>query len=149
MPEYKTMIAATFNVLHVKSVVTTWMRRGEIFYDNCRKQKRATVKHLFCRCRFSLYEAIRTKRLDKVVCEFYCWVKLRAEKGKFGRLDFFQIWMADNTWGVPEGIALIFPNILNDAQIPIRRHDLIFQYQPPARRGDDGQMIRRNHQIDI
>lgn len=139
MSEYKTMIAVAFNVLSVKSVVTTWMRCGEIFCDNCREQKRATVKHLFCRCRFPLYEAIRTKRLDKV--KFYCWVKLRAENGKLGRLDFFQIWMADNTWGVPEGIALIFPDILNDGQIPIRRHDLIFQYQPPARRGDDGQMI--------
>ena len=37
MPEYKTMIAASFNVLPVKSVVTTWMRRGEIFCDNCRE----------------------------------------------------------------------------------------------------------------
>jgi hypothetical protein len=36
MPEYKTMIAAAFNVPPVKSVVTTWMKRGEIFYDNCR-----------------------------------------------------------------------------------------------------------------
>ena len=35
MPEYKTMIAATFNVLPIKSVVTTWMRRGEMFCDNC------------------------------------------------------------------------------------------------------------------
>ena len=84
MPEYKTMIAATFNVLHVKSVVTTWMRRGEIFYDNCRKQKRATVKHLFCRCRFSLYEAIRTKRLDKVVCKFYCWVNYERKMINLG-----------------------------------------------------------------
>ena len=149
MPEYKTMIAAAFNVLPVKSVVSTWMRRGGIICDNCHEQKRETVKHLFCRCRYPLYEAIRTKRHDKVVCEFYCWVKLRAEKGKLGRLDLFQIWMADNTWGVPAGNNLIFPDILNDARIPSRRPDLIFQYQPPARRGPDGQMIRRNHQIEI
>jgi hypothetical protein len=36
MPEYKEIIVAAFNVLPVKSVVTTWMRRNEIFYDNCR-----------------------------------------------------------------------------------------------------------------
>jgi hypothetical protein len=149
MPEYKTMIAAAFNVLPVKSVVTTWMRRGEIFCDNCRERKRETVKHLFYRCRYPLYEAIRTKRYDKVVCELYCWVKLRAEKGNLGRLNSFQIWMAENTWGVPAGNVLIFPDILNDAQITSQRPDLIFEYQPPARPGNDGQMIRRNHQIEI
>ena len=76
MPEDKIMIAAAFNVLSVKSIVTIWMRRGEIFCDNYREQKRKTVKHLFCRYRYPLYEVIRTKRHDKVVCEFYCWVKL-------------------------------------------------------------------------
>ena len=126
MPEYKTMIVAAFNVLPVKSVVTTWMRRCEIFCDNCREQKRKTVKHLFCNCGYPLYEAIRTKRHDKVVCEFYCWVKLRAENGKLGRLNSFQIWMADNTWDVPAGNTLIFPDILNDARIPSRRPDMIF-----------------------
>jgi hypothetical protein len=120
------------------------MRRGEIFCDNCRERKRETVKHLFCRCRFPLFEAIHTKRQDKVVCELYCWVKLRAENGKLGRLDSFQIWMAENMWDVPVGNALLFPDMLNDAQITSRRPYLIFQYQPPARRGDDGQMIRRN-----
>ena len=128
MPEYKTMIAASFNVVPVKSVVTTWMGRGKIFCNNCREQKQETVKHIFCRCRYPLYEAMRTERHDKVVCKFYCWVKLRAEKGKLGRLDSFQIWMADNTKGVPTGNALIFPDILNNGQIPSRRTDLIFQY---------------------
>ena len=103
--------------------------------------KKETVKHLFWRCRNPLYEAIRIKRHDNVVCKFYCWVKLRAEKGKLGRFDSFQIWMAENMWGVPAGNALIFPGILNDAYIISRRPDLIFQYQPPARRGDDGRMI--------
>ena len=91
MPVYKTMIATAFNVLSVKLIVTTWKRRDEILCDNCREHKRETVKHLFCRCKYPLYEAIRTKRHDKVVCEFYCWVKLRAEKGKLGRLDLFQM----------------------------------------------------------
>ena len=149
MPEYKTMIAASFNVLPVKSVVTTWMRRGEIFCDNCQEKKRESVKHLFCRCRYPLYEAIRTKRHDKVVCEFYCWVKLRAEKRKRGRLDSFQIWMTENTLGVPAGNALIFPDILNDAQITSQRSNMIFQYQPLARRDGDGPIIRRKHQIKI
>ena len=84
-----------------------------------------------------------------MVCEFNCWVKLRAEKDKLGRLDSFQIWMAENTWGVPAGNALKFLDILNDVQITSRRPDLIFQYQSPTRRGDDGSMIRRNHQIEI
>jgi hypothetical protein len=136
MPEYKTMIAVAFNVLPVKSVVTTWMRRGEIFCDNYWEQKREMVKHLFCRCRYPLYEAIRTKQHDKVVCELYCWVNLRAEKDKLGRLDSFHIGMAENTWGVPAENALIFPDILNDAQITSRRPDLTFQYQFPARRGE-------------
>ena len=57
--------------------------------------------------------------------------------------------MADNTWGVPTGNTLIFADISNGTRIPTRRSDLIFQYQPPARRGDDGQMISRNHQIEI
>ena len=72
MSEYKTMIAAAFNVLPVKSVVTTWMRRGEIFCDNCREQKRETVKHMFCGCKYPLNEVIRTKRHDKIVCKLYC-----------------------------------------------------------------------------
>ena len=57
--------------------------------------------------------------------------------------------MADNTWDVPAGNALIFPEILNDVQISSRRPDLIFQYKLLARRGEDGQMIRRIHQIEI
>ena len=57
--------------------------------------------------------------------------------------------MAENTLEVPAGNALIFPDILNDAQITSRRSDLIFQYQRLARRDNDGQMIRRNHQIEI
>ena len=40
MFEYKTMIVAAFNILPVKSVVTIWMRRDEIFCDNCREQRR-------------------------------------------------------------------------------------------------------------
>ena len=91
------MIAATFNVLPVKSVVTTWTRKWDIHYDNRRERKRETVKHLFCRYRHPLLEAIRTKRHDKVVCKLYCWIKLRAENGKLGRLESFQIWMTDNT----------------------------------------------------
>ena len=55
--------------------------------------------------------------------------------------------MAGNTWDVPVGNALIFPKILNDVRIASRRPDPIFQYQPPARRWDDGQI--RNHQIEI
>lgn len=97
MPEYKTMIAAAFNVLPVKSVVLTWMRRGETRCDNCPGRMRKTVKHLFCRCEHPLFEAIRIKRHNKVVCELYCWVKLRAENGKLGRLASFHIWMAENT----------------------------------------------------
>ena len=141
IPEYKMMIAVAFYVLPIKSVETTWMRGGEIFCDNCRETKRKMVKHLFCRCRYPLYEAIHTKRHDKVLCEFYCWVKLRTKKDKLGKLDSFQIWMAENMWDVPAGNTIIFPDILNNAQITSRRPDLIFQYQPPARRGDDGQMI--------
>ena len=89
------------------------------------------------------------KQHDKVVCELYCWVKLHAENGKLGRLASFQIWMAENTWGVPADNALIFPDILNDARIASRHPDLIFQYQLPPRQGDNGQMIYRNHQIEI
>ena len=37
------MIAAAFNVLPVKSVVNTWMRRGEIHCDNCRGRTKETV----------------------------------------------------------------------------------------------------------
>ena len=83
------------------------------------------------------------------MCEFYCWIKLRAEKGKFSRLASFYIWMVENTWGVPADNALIFLDILNDARIQSRRPDLIFQYQPLPRRGDDGQMIYRSYQIEI
>ena len=57
--------------------------------------------------------------------------------------------MADNMWGVPARNTLIFLDILNDARIPSRRPELIFQYQPPARQGDNGKMIRQNHQIEI
>jgi hypothetical protein len=46
--------------------------------------------------------------------------------------------MAENTWGIPADNALIFPDILNDAQIAGRRPDLIFQYQLMAKRDDDG-----------
>ena len=130
MPEYKTMIATAFNVLPVKSIVITWMRRGEIFCDNCREQKRTTVKHQFCICIYPLYEAIRTKRDGKVVCELYCSIKLQAKNDKLGILDFFQIRMAENTWGVPAGNALIFPDIQNDVQITSRRPDLIFSISP-------------------
>ena len=115
MPEYKTMIAAAFNVLPVKSVVSTWLKRSEMHCDNCSGQIRETVKDLFCKCEHPLFEAIRVKWHDKVVCKLYCWIKLRAEKDKFGRLASFQLWMAENTWGVPADNALIFPDILNDA----------------------------------
>ena len=40
MFEYKTMIVAAFNILPVKLVVTIWMRRDEIFCDNCREERR-------------------------------------------------------------------------------------------------------------
>ena len=69
MSEYEIMIATAFKVLPVKSVLTTWTRRRKIHCDNCKKRKRETVKHLFCRCMYLLYEAIRTKHHDKVVCE--------------------------------------------------------------------------------
>lgn len=62
-------------------------------------------------------------------------------EGNLGRLDAFQIWMAENTWGVPNDNAMILPEILEDARITSQRSDLIFKYQPPARRKDDGQMI--------
>jgi hypothetical protein len=37
-----------------------------------------------------------------------------AEKEKLGRLDAFQVWMANNTRGVPSDNALIFLDILED-----------------------------------
>lgn len=80
MSEYKTMIATVFNMLPVKSVVSTWTRRGEVYCDNRRERKRKTIKHLFYSCKYPFYEAISTKKHDKVVSELYCWVKLCAEK---------------------------------------------------------------------
>ena len=61
MPEYKTMIAAALNVLPVKSVISTWLRRGETHCNNCPGRVRETVKHLFCKCEHPLFEAIRVK----------------------------------------------------------------------------------------
>lgn len=104
---------------------------------------------MFCSCKYLLYEVIRTKRFNKVVNKFYCWIKLRVENGKFGRLDGFQIWMVDNTWGVPAKNNLIFPEILIDECNTHRISDLIFQYQPAVRRGDEGELIRSSHQIKI
>jgi hypothetical protein len=40
MPEYKTMIAAAFNVLPVKSVVTTWIRRGKFTATTAGKKRK-------------------------------------------------------------------------------------------------------------
>ena len=111
MSEYETIIAAAFKVLPVKSVLTTWTRRGKIHCDKCKMRKQETVKHLFCRCMYPLYEAIHTKRHDKMVCELYCWINVQAKNNKLGRFDSFQIWMAENTWSVPEGNILIFPDI--------------------------------------
>ena len=57
--------------------------------------------------------------------------------------------MTNNTCGVPEDNNMIFPEILNDARITSRRPDLIFQYQSPPRRNNEGEMVWRNSQIDI
>lgn len=69
MPEYKTMIAAAFNILPVNSVVNTWKREREAGEEancmNCGEGKRETVKHMFCSCKHPLLEAIRIKRHDK------------------------------------------------------------------------------------
>lgn len=146
MPEFKTMAAAAFNVLPVKSVVSTWHRRGQVNCTNCQEGKRETIKHLFCSCKHPMYEAIRVKRHDKVVSELYCWIKLRAEKGKLGNLANFQVWMADNSWGTPDMNQVIFPRILEDGSITHRRPDLIFQYKPADRRGGE---VNKPHQIEI
>lgn len=153
MPEYKTMVAAAFNVLPVKSVVSTWKREGGRIgvanCSNCAEGKRETVKHLFCSCKHPLYEAIRTKRHDKIVCELYCWVKLNAEKGRLGHVNQFQMWMADNTWGLPRDNTMIFPEILGNEGITHRRPDLIFQYQPKVHRRGGEEAPRSPHQIEI
>ena len=91
------MNAATFNVMSVKSMVSTWNRKGVMYCDNCRERKRKMVKNMFCSYKYSIYEVIRMKRHDNIVSELYCWVKVRLEKMKLDRLNSFQIWMADNT----------------------------------------------------
>lgn len=149
IPEYKTMVAAAFNVLPVRSVVNTWTREGDPTCPNCREGKRETIKHLFCTCKHPLYEAIRVKRHDKIVCELYCWITLNAEKGRLGKLADFHIWMADNTWGLPTGNTLIFPDTLEDPTITHRKPDLIFKYQPKPTRGSQGEEIRRPPQVEI
>lgn len=124
---------------------STW----EVHCDNCRERKRETVKHMFCNYKYPFYEAIRTKRHDKVVSELYYLLKLKTENDKLGRLDVFQIWIAENPWGEPNDNALIFTEILEDVWIRSRRPDMIFGYQPPARQGDDEKMIYQNYKNEI